>query len=65
MLELAPSAQQHLHTQLDAGRPTRQLRLGFAIAAHMNYEVIFIDEVLKFCGRVYLAKELAKRMKED
>jgi Ca2+-transporting ATPase len=27
--------------------------------------VIFIDEVLKFCGRVYQAKELAKRMKED
>merc|ERR1719409_2618094 len=26
--------------------------------------VIFIDEVLKFCGRVYQAKELAKRMKE-
>ena len=27
--------------------------------------VIFIDEVLKFCGRVYQAKELAKRLKED
>ena len=40
-----------------------QLRLGFSIAAHMNYDVIFIDEVLAV-GDQYFQRKCVKKIQE-
>ena len=40
-----------------------QLRLGFAIAAHMNYDVIFIDEVLAV-GDQYFQRKCIRKVEE-
>jgi len=40
-----------------------QLRLGFAIAAHMNYDVVFIDEVLAV-GDQYFQRKCIRKIEE-